>query len=451
MKIAIVSEHASPLCVAGSVDAGGQNIYVANIAKQLTRLGHAVDVFTRRESVDVPRIRDCGNGMHVVHVNAGPPVPMPKESLLPHMGEFASNLARYCQRERDRGGGYSILHANFFMSGLAALAVRKALRVPMVTTFHALGRVRRLHQGASDGFPDERFVIEERLVRESDRVIAECDQDRDDIVALYDGDASRISIVPCGFDAAEFPQVGRAAARARLGMRPDAFTVLQLGRIVPRKGIDNVIRALACLRKRVAGDIRLYIVGGNSDEPDEAATPEIARLRGIAGEEGIGDLVTFVGRRDRPALHLYYQAADVFVTTPWYEPFGITPVEAMACARPVIGAAVGGIRTTVVDGVTGHLVPPRDPQAVADKLELFMQQPQVARAMGLAGRARAVESFTWQGVTRQLVAIYRQVLEARAMPDLRLVSPPPRVANAANDRSAMTAGRALRSRQRPRG
>jgi len=409
MNIALISEHASPLAVAGGIDAGGQNIYVANVARQLARLGHAVDVFTRREAAAVRRVEEWEDGVRVVHLNAGPREPLPKESLLPHMGEFASGLLRFCLAESERGHGYAMLHANFFMSGLAALAVRKALRIPLVTTFHALGRIRRLHQGTSDGFPDERFAIEERLVRQSDRVIAECPQDRDDMVEFYDGDPARISVVPCGFDADEFPLVDRNVARARLGMASDAFTILQLGRLVPRKGIDNVIRAVARLRERVRDDVRLYVVGGNADDPDERATPEIARLRGIARSEGVDEWVTFVGRRDRPLLHLYYQAADVFVTTPWYEPFGITPVEAMACARPVIGAAVGGIRTTVIDGVTGCLVPPRDPAAVAEKLEFLMRHTAVAEAMGRAGRKRAFSAFTWQGVARSLAGIYADI------------------------------------------
>lgn len=358
MKIAMISEHASPLAVAGGVDAGGQNIYVAHVARQLARMGHCVDVFTRSEAANAPEVVAVEPGVRVVHVPAGPACTLPKEALLPYMGEFAAFLLRFCEAaRRGRDGCYEILHANFFMSGLAAMVVRRALQVPMVTTFHALGRVRRLHQGDSDGFPDERFGIEEALVRNCERVIAECVQDRDDLVHLYDGDPARIAIVPCGFDAAEFRPVDLVHARRCLGWDADAFTVLQLGRLVPRKGIDNVIRAIGVLRERHGREATLHIVGGSTEQPDEQATPEIARLRAVAREAGVEDRVIFDGRRDRDVLHLYYAAADVFVTTPWYEPFGITPVEAMACARPVIGANVGGIRSTVIDGVTGFLVP----------------------------------------------------------------------------------------------
>ncbi|PTB22461.1 glycosyltransferase family 1 protein [Trinickia symbiotica] len=412
MKIALVSEHASPLAVAGGVDSGGQNIYVANIARQLRRAGHQVDVFTRRDRALLPAISDM-DGVRVVHVPAGPPMQMPKEALLPYMPEFADFLLGFCRRERRQ---YDVIHANFFMSGLAALKTKETLGIPLVMTFHALGKVRRLHQGADDGFPDERFAIEERLVRESDAIIAECPQDELDLREHYAPDPDRIRIVPCGFDTSEFSPADRAECRAALGWPRDRFTVLQLGRIVPRKGIDNVVRALAVLRTRTGIDAHLYVVGGNADIPNEIATPEIARLRGVAAVCGADAHVTFVGRRGRAQLRKYYGAADVFVTTPWYEPFGITPIEAMACARPVVGADVGGIRYSVVDGETGFLVPPRDPDVLAERLARLARDPELAERMGAAGLERAREHFTWSGVAEQLEAVYRQIARVPAEP-----------------------------------
>jgi glycosyltransferase involved in cell wall biosynthesis len=412
VKIAIVSEHASPLAAAGGVDAGGQNVYVANVARQLVRKGHRVDVFTRRESRVAPDVV-VDAGVRVVHVDAGPPEVIPKEELLPHMGPFAAFMLERARREASAGDGYDLVHANFFMSAFASLPVCRALGLPLVTTFHALGRVRRLHQGTKDGFPDARFAIEDLAVQASDRVIAECPQDRSDLVSLYDADPARIATVPCGFEPSEFAPMDRDAARRRLGWDIETFTVLQLGRLVPRKGIDNVIRSLAPLDHVHGVRARLVIVGGNSDEPDAVRTPEIARLHGVAREADVAHQVTFVGRRDREALALYYGACDVFVTTPWYEPFGITPVEAMACARPVVGARVGGIQSTVVEGVTGLLVPPHAPLPLAAALSRLAHEPDLARRYGLAGRERAVREFTWAKVGARLAEVYHDVLDAR--------------------------------------
>lgn len=228
MKIALVSEHASPLAVAGGVDSGGQNIYVANVARELVAMGHQVDVFTRRDRALLPLASDM-DGVRVIHVPAGPPKQLPKEQLLPFMDEFAAFLIEFLRGEREP---YHVIHANFFMSGLAALKVKAALGVPLITTFHALGRVRRIHQGADDGFPDERFAIEDDLVARSDIVVAECPQDEADLVEHYDADPARIQIVPCGFNADEFRPVERRAAREALGWQQDEFIVLQLGRLV---------------------------------------------------------------------------------------------------------------------------------------------------------------------------------------------------------------------------
>ncbi|ACC74332.1 glycosyltransferase family 1 protein [Paraburkholderia phymatum] len=412
MKIAIISEHASPLAVAGGVDSGGQNIYVAHVARQLQRSGHQVDVFTRRDRALLPAISNM-DGVRVIHVPAGPPLQLPKEQLLPYMGEFSDFLIGFFRRERTP---YHVMHANFFMSGLAGLKVKRVLGVPLVTTFHALGRVRRVHQGSDDGFPDERFDIEDELVRHSDAIIAECPQDEADLVELYRADPVRIEIVPCGFDAEEFHPLNRDAARHALGWPRKAFIVLQLGRIVQRKGIDNVIRGVGVLKSQHGIDARLYVVGGNSDTPNEFATPEIARLRGVAREAGVEPATTFVGRRGRESLREFYSAANVFVTTPWYEPFGITPVEAMACGTPVIGANVGGIRFSVREGETGWLVPPRDPAALAMRLAALQRDPALARRMGEAGLARAQAEFTWSGVAESLQAIYGRVADVGTAP-----------------------------------
>jgi glycosyltransferase involved in cell wall biosynthesis len=404
-----ISEHASPLATLGGADGGGQNVYVAQVAKHLATAGHEVDILTRRDSPHLPYAVLSANGVRVVHVPAGPPEPVRKEDLLQHMGEFAQFAIGYARR---RGGHYDIIHANFFMSALVACEVKQAIGIPFVVTFHALGRVRRIHQGGADSFPESRLAIEERAVAEADRVIAECPQDEQDLLEHYRADRRKIETIPCGFDPTEFKPVDRAAARARLGLASDQPIVLQLGRMVPRKGVDNVIRSLARLRSSRGVAARLLVVGGESREPDPRHTPEIGRLLSIASEEGVADAVTFVGSRGRQELRDYYSAADVFVSTPWYEPFGITPLEAMACGTPVIGASVGGIKSTVLDGETGYLVPPHDPEVLAARLSDLLGDPAKAREFGRRAIRHVNARYTWWSISRSISDLYEDVLGA---------------------------------------
>lgn len=423
LRVALISEHASPLAAAGGVDSGGQNVYVAEVARCLAEAGHRVDVFTRRDDPGLPAVVALPGGARCLHVDAGPPRFVPKESLLPHMPAFADALAANWPRVLP----YDVVHANFFMSGQVGLRLKQRFGTPLVTTFHALGLVRREHQKEADRFPAERIQIERELVQRSDCIVAACPQDEDDLQRLYGAAPSRLTQVPCGVDVTALYPGDRAGARERLGLQADDFIVLQLGRLVPRKGIANVVRAMALLPPAAGRTARLVVVGGDADTPDEVATPEIARLRGIALEAGVAERVSFTGRRGRDELRDWFVACDVFVTTPWYEPFGITPLEAMACARPVVGSAVGGIGYTVQHGRTGFLVPPEDPGALAHRLQLLQHQPALAAAMGQAGMQRVRSHFTWQQVAAQLARVYEGVRRPAA-PRAAAATPQPSTA-----------------------
>lgn len=403
--IAFISEHASPLAILGGIDNGGQNVYVAELARELAASGYCVDIYTRKESHLQSEIVEWLPGIRVIHVKAGPESLIEKEYLLGHMQEFTDNMLQFIRRKQLR---YSLIHAHFFMSALVASAIRKVLRTPYVVTFHALGLVRKAHQKEMDKFPPERCAIERFIVRDADRLIAECPQDRLDLIKYYSADPQKISIVPCGFSPAEFKPCDRMEARQKLGLPLHEKILLQLGRMVPRKGVDNVIRALGRVHADV-GKIRLVVVGGNSDQPDPSLTPEIGRLQEIARHEGVAQHVQFVGRKDRDMLPLYYAASNIFITTPWYEPFGITPLEAMACGIPVVGSDTGGVKYSVADGRTGFLVPPKDPESLAGKITRLLRDPQLAEKMGRNGIQRVHKLFTWRKVSQQIANVYELV------------------------------------------
>jgi D-inositol-3-phosphate glycosyltransferase len=403
-SIALISEHASPLADPGGVDSGGQNVYVKQVSSFLVERGYDVDVFTRRDDEKLPRVVQCENGSRVVHVPAGPPRFIKKEELLQHMEEFTVNMLKFCSEKT-----YDIIHANFWMSGLVAADIKRVLNIPFVITFHALGRIRRLYQNRADKFPDERFSIEDRIIREADGIIAECPQDRADLMNFYEAQSMKISVIPCGFDPRELYPIDKVIARSVLGFKPDTPLILQLGRIVPRKGIDTVIRGFSQFSKSALPGAKLVIVGGAARKADPRGDPEIRRLMTIARNEGMADRVIFAGRAARDELKYYFSAADVFVTTPWYEPFGITPLEAMACGTPVIGANVGGIKFTVKDSVTGYLIPPDDPPALSETLLRLYTSGGLIGQMGKNAVERVNTMFTWKTVTNRLIAFYNKV------------------------------------------
>ncbi|MBD0266713.1 MAG: glycosyltransferase [Cyanobacteria bacterium Co-bin8] len=422
-RIALISEHASPLGIFGGTDSGGQNVYVGQIAKQLAAIGYSVDVFTRRDRTDIPDVVTWHNGVRIVHVPVGPARPVAKEKLLPYMEAFTEFVLAFMREERLKLNGsfkgrhfYDLIHANFWMSALVANQIKQQTGVPFVVTFHALGRVRRQHQGQADGFPDRRFAVEDEIVQAADSIVAECPQDRDDLIQLYQADPNKIRIIPCGVDAAEFWPIPKDKARATRGLPQDERIVLQLGRMVPRKGVDNALRGVAALNYQAQMPTRLLVVGGEASEPDPALTPEIGRLQTLAQELNLTDRVTFVGQRGREVLKYYYSAADIFVTTPWYEPFGITPLEAMACGTPVIGTNVGGIKFTVRDGETGYLVAPNEPQALCDRMAFLYRNPAMLNLFGRQAIRHVASQFTWPKVTSAIAALYEDVLTLEPQP-----------------------------------
>jgi glycosyltransferase involved in cell wall biosynthesis len=395
MRIDLVSEHASPLAAIGGVDAGGQNVHVAALAAGLAQRGHEVTVHTRRDDDALPEQVVTQDGYNVVHVPAGPPHELPKDELLPHMTEFARVL-----RARWTAAPPDLVHAHFWMSGLAAVEAAADLPTPVLQTFHALGSVKRRHQGTADTSPASRIDLERGLCRDVDHVVATC---TDEVFELRRMGLphDRATIVPCGVDTSVFTPRGPVAPRS------DRPRLLVLGRLVERKGQDDAVRAL-----RAVPDAELVVVGGPPAEAIDA-DPEVRRLRAIAEEEGVAERLTFAGAVPRADVPAWVRSADVVLAVPWYEPFGITPLEAMACGRPVVATAVGGLQDTVVDGVTGDLVPPRDPDALGAALAALLTDDERRAAYGAAGVRRARNRYRWSRVVADTETVYRQALARR--------------------------------------
>lgn len=411
IRVAMISEHASPMALLGGEDAGGQNVYVDELSRHLVPLGFEVDVFTRLESESAREVNQWADGVRVINVRAGPATYLKKDLLLEHMSEFRDNMLRFA---RDNNVRYDAIHAHFWMSGWVGCEISSIWGVPLVQTFHALGVIKRIHQGKADTSPEERLSVERRIAREVDRVVATCPVEKEDLEHYYGCDPGKVTVIPCGVNTSIFEPVDRAVARRELQLSETDKVVVYVGRVLPRKGIDNVVEGVAELCRSTAHQVVLVIVGGETDQAMPDNDQEMGRLAELARSLGIADRVRFTGRRAQSALKLYYSAADVCVTTPWYEPFGMVPLEAMACGTPVIAAAVGGLKFSVVDHVTGFLVPPKDPAALAEKLDLVLSNDEMRRRQGNRARKRVEQWFTWPKVAARIAAVYEELIYDQA-------------------------------------
>jgi glycosyltransferase involved in cell wall biosynthesis len=405
MQIAMVSEHASPLAVLGGVDAGGQNVHVAALSAALADRGHTVTVYTRRDDASLPVRVPFHPGVDVVHVDAGPAEHVPKDELLPYMGTFAQVLASEWIVDRP-----DVVHGHFWMSGHATIdAVAQVqarvggARIPVVQTFHALGVVKRRHQGSADTSPAEREWLEPAVGRGADQVVATCSDEAFELKSLG-VPLQSISVVPCGVDVELFRPDGPVEPRGR------TFRVLTASRLVQRKGVGTTIAAVA--RLVAAGrDVELVVVGGagtaGADLPDD---PEYQRLDALARDLGIRDHVSFRGQLAQEEMGAVYRSADVVVCAPWYEPFGIVPLEAMACGVPVVASRVGGLIDTVVEDATGLHVGPRDEDGLAVAVGALLDDPERRAAYGRAGRLRAESKYTWRKVATDTERVYERLV-----------------------------------------
>lgn len=400
MRIAMVSEHADPLADITGPDCGGQNVHVAELSAGLVRAGHDVTVYTRRDC-DGPRDRIADAGYRVVRINVGPAQRIPKDDIYGHIDELIDGLTEEFGRWRP-----DVVHAHFWMSAVAAELAALPLRIPVAVTYHALGTVKRRFQGDADTSPRQRISLESVTGRRAD-AIAATSTDEVGLLAEMGVPSNHTTVIPCGVDVDSFALRFTTAASA-LPPRRQAHRIVTVGRLVPRKGFDTAIAALAAIP-----DTELLIAGGPSDG-DVADDPEGRRLAAVARDYGVADRVLMLGAVPRAAMPELLQSADIVTCTPWYEPFGIVPLEAMAAGVPVIASAVGGLLDTVRPGSTGTHVPARDPGALAAAARALLDDPALRARFGRNGFECVSRNYRWSVVAAETERLYRRMTAAAA-------------------------------------
>jgi len=403
--LTILSFHTSPLAQPGSGDGGGMNVYVRELSAALARAGLSCDVYTRAAQPGLAPVVAVEPGFRVHHVVAGPTETVDKDDLPALVDDFTAGV-----RERIRASEEpALIHANYWLSGVAGHALKHELELPLVSTFHTLARVK------AEDFehePVRRARAESDVIGCSDVILASNTEERAQLERLYGAVRERIEIVPPGVDHAFFSPGNRGGARAALGLGASEHPVLLfVGRIQPLKGLAVAVRALAALDEQRA---MLLVVGGPSG-PDGAA--ELERVRDLVAELGLASRVRFVDPQPHHLLSSYYRAADVCLVPSRSESFGLVALEAAACGTPVVAAAVGGLRTLVDHGHTGFLVEGPDPDGFAAYVREVIDNPRLADELGVNAAARAGR-YRWSITAARLRRLYAD-LAARTLVECR--------------------------------
>lgn len=398
----MVTVHTSPLSALGGPDAGGLTVYVMALAEQLAASGVEVDVFTRRFEPTTPDVVEVSPGIRVITLTAGPVAPVPKDDLYCLLPDFASEMALFAL---ENGVRYDIIHTHYWLSGWVGKILKRYWDVPVVHMYHTLAHLK--NQASPDGSRESslRLRVERELVDAVDQIVAPNPDEHAELIWRLGAHNCRVCTLPPGINLERFQPADSSKARQRLGL-PDTPIVLFVGRIDPIKDIDTLIEAIALLHQQNEPEQRpsLVIVGGELGD-DGRPVGALARVEQRANELGIGAAVHYLGSRPQEDLPEIYAAASVCAVSSRYESFGLVAVEAMACGTPVVATRVGGMRFTVEEDVSGVLVPPGDPAAMAAGFNRILLDRDFHASLQVGARQAAIR-FSWHSVGASMMQMY---------------------------------------------
>jgi len=392
----MLSIHSCPLGKVGGENTGGMSVYIRELAHELGRRGHLVDVYTRIHEPAHDEIAEIGQNVRLIHLKAGEKE-IEKLAIYYYLDDFAHNLENF---RKQNGPRYDLIHSHYWLSGLTGKRLQQWWGIPHVMGFHTLGAVKNAI-GIGEGEPDLRINAEKELVRDCHRIIASTMKGKKDLIDYYDASPETISVIPCGVNLDLFRPIGRETARCYLGLKEERI-ILFVGRIIPLKGIDNLLKAMTYLERKEG--IKLVVIGG-----DEHCKTEVERLKDLSRSLKIQESVIFLGLVKQEILPFFYSAANLCVVPSYYESFGLVVLESLACGTPVVATRVGGAESVIRHGETGYVVRNNDSCHLADKIALFLSTSNGDTEF--VGTVRAsVVNYSWSNITEAILAEYRSVL-----------------------------------------
>jgi D-inositol-3-phosphate glycosyltransferase len=395
MKIAMLSIHSCPLGKLGGKNTGGMSVYIRELARQLGRRGHLVDVYTRAHESVHDQIVECGRNARIIHLKAGKDEEIEKLAIYPHLADFASDLENF---RKHNGIQYDLIHSHYWLSGWAGKWLQRWWNIPHITMFHTMGAVKNAI-AVGEHEPELRLDTEKELAKECHRIIASTDKEKEDLTHYYSCPET-VSVIPCGVNLHLFRPIDRAVAVRHLGLNGEDI-ILFVGRIDPLKGIDNLLMAMTYLKRQ---GLKLIVIGG-----DEGSRPEMERLKSLSRNLQIHDSVAFHGLVKQEMLPYFYSAANLSVVPSYYESFGLVALESLACGTPVVATKVGCVESVIRQGETGYLVVDNAPHRLADKIALLLSKSNEKPKSPESIRA-SITSFSWSNIADAIVNEYRGVI-----------------------------------------
>ena len=399
-KISLISVHGDPAIDIGKEEAGGQNVYVRKVGEALARLGWSVDMFTRRSSQEQAKIVEHSPNCRTIRLTAGPQKFVKRQKIFEYLPEFVTAFLEFQSEQQIT---YPLIHTNYWLSAWVGMELKKQQQSKHLHTYHSLGAVKYKSVKNIPEISQTRLEIEKQCLETADLIVATSPQEQEHMRSLV-SQLGNIRVIPCGTDIENFGRYSRQDSRAKLNIESEAKVVLYVGRFDPRKGIETLVRAVGLNEVKRQPNLKLIIVGGST--PGKKDGKERERVEGIVKQLGLEDITLFAGRLEHEELAYYYAAADVCVVPSHYEPFGLVAIEAMASGTPVIASRVGGLKFTVVDELTGLLVPPQDERALAKAIARVLLYPAWSRQLEKDARKRVESMFSWDGVAEQLQQQY---------------------------------------------
>ncbi len=411
LNIAMLSYHTCPLAILGGKDTGGMNVYVRELTRFLGQINVHVDVFTRSQDEHVAHVlHDLGYSNRVIHINAGPEVPLPRSELVTYIPDYYSGILDFARR---KGIHYDLIHSHYWMSGIAAGMLKEEWHIPIIQMFHTLGYMKnKIARNSTEIEGPYRLIGEQKMMDLADKIIAATPAEVKQLTTHYHVNQQKITVIPPGVDCSHFYPIPKDEAKAFIGIPPDARMILFVGRIEPLKGVEILLRAISIMREDCNLEecpYHVVIIGGDSNEQIVDPESELFRLKSLCHDLGLDETVIFLGKRDQNTLPYYYSAAEMLVMPSYYESFGMVALESMACGTPVVASNIGGLAYLVQDGVTGFTVSDRNDKALAMRVSQLLFDQELQAKIGKQAAQYSL-SYSWENIAGKIKSLYEELL-----------------------------------------